>query len=486
MKSEVFGFRVITFDIWTKDIKTGEERLVAQFSDHYNWPSRSGCSPNGRYVLYNKLRGESDNPLWITDLQTEESYRIPMDDVVSAETEPVWKGSSEGFYYLSDRESDFIGVWYHDMVSGKEEKIYSYSWDAYSLSVSSDDKYLAVLVNEAGYSKVHVYDMEIGEEINLPEIPQGVISYYQNTEWSSEDHRMLFTLAMGTLPECIWMLDVDNQSLKQLTHPVLVPEDKRCMVNPVLCSYRSFDGLEVPYWLYVPAGKQAKELSVLIEIHGGPEGQEMPGFHDFIQYLVSEGIAVVAPNVRGSTGYGKVYTHLDDVEKRLDSVKDVEYLVKHLVSEGIAHRDRIAVSGTSYGGFMTLSCASRNPDLWACAVDTVGMYDLVTFLENTADYRRAHRESEYGTLANDRELLKRVSPSSKIKDIVCPIMIIQGRNDPRVPVTEAEQAVEALRGLNREVEYLCYDDEGHGILKLTNRLDCYPKVAGFIKKYLGA
>jgi dipeptidyl aminopeptidase/acylaminoacyl peptidase len=210
----------------------------------------------------------------------------------------------------------------------------------------------------------------------------------------------------------------------------------------------------------------------------------MPSFNDFIQHLVSEGIAVVAPNVRGSTGYGKTYTHLDDVEKRLDSVRDIDSLVSHLVSAGIAHKDKLAVMGTSYGGFMTLSCAARYPDLWACAIDTVGMYNLVTFLENTAPYRRPHRESEYGSLEKHRELLERVSPAAKIHNITAPIMIIQGRNDPRVPVTEAEQAVAALRALGRTVEYLCYDDEGHGIIKLKNRLDCYPRMAAFLKKYL--
>ena len=234
----------------------------------------------------------------------------------------------------------------------------------------------------------------------------------------------------------------------------------------------------------MPYGIEARNLPVVIEIHGGPEGQEVPSFNGFIQYLLSEGIAVVAPNVRGSTGYGKIYTHLDDVEKRLDSVRDIDSLVTHLIESGTADKNKLAVSGTSYGGFMTLSCASRYPHLWACAIDTVGMYDLVTFLENTADYRRAHRESEYGSLEKHYDILKAVSPAAKISDISAPIMIIQGRNDPRVPVTEAEQAVNALRSLGRTVEYLCYDDEGHGIAKLKNRLDCYPKMAAFLKKYL--
>ena len=199
---------------------------------------------------------------------------------------------------------------------------------------------------------------------------------------------------------------------------------------------------------------------------------------------MSEGIAVAAPNVRGSTGYGYTYTHLDDVEKRLDSVKDIAGLVEHLVREGIADADRLAVTGMSYGGFMTLSCATRLPDLWCCAIDTVGMYNLETFLENTAEYRRAHRETEYGSLAHHRQILREVSPIAKIDDIQAPLMVVQGRNDPRVPAEEAEQVVDTLRRKGHTVEYLCYEDEGHGITKLKNQLDCYPRMAAFLKKYM--
>ncbi|NLY62357.1 MAG: S9 family peptidase [Erysipelothrix sp.] len=235
------------------------------------------------------------------------------------------------------------------------------------------------------------------------------------------------------------------------------------------------------YWLYVPKGKDPKNLPVMIEIHGGPEAQQKSNFDELIAYIVSEGIAVVAPNVRGSTGYGKTYTHLDDVEKRLDSVKDIESLVKHLVDSGVADKDKIAVSGTSYGGFMTLSCAARYPDLFCAAVDTVGMYNLVTFLERTAAYRRAHRESEYGSLEFDRETLFNVSPVAKVDDIKGPLMIVHGTNDPRVPVFEAQQVHEYLSNKGVEVKFLEYQDEGHGIHKIENKLDCYPKVVAFLK-----
>ena len=251
-----------------------------------------------------------------------------------------------------------------------------------------------------------------------------------------------------------------------------------------LCHYTSFDGLTVPYWYYRAPGQHSGPRPVLIDIHGGPEGQERPMFTALTEYLVSQGISIVAPNVRGSVGYGKTYTHLDDVEKRLDSVHDIDALVAHLVETGIADRDRIAVMGASYGGFMTLSCVARYPKLWAAGVDVVGMTNLVTFLENTSEYRRAHRESEYGTLAHDRQTLFDVSPIAKVDDICAPLMVIHGANDPRVPVTEAELIVENVRSRGVEVQYLRYEDEGHGLAKRKNQLDCYPQVVAFLKKHL--
>lgn len=473
-----------TFDIWTCDVATGEKKLVLQNSDHYNWPADNALSPNGRYLLYNKLLGTSDNALWMVDLTCGEAVRIPADHKISAEEHPAWRHDSTGFFLVTDRDSEYPYVAYYDVASGTMEKRHAYSWEVELVSLSSDDRYLAVTVNEDGYFKLHIYDLVSGEECNIPQPPRGVVSGYGTLSWSPTGHKLLFTLSSGKRPESVWLLDMDADLLRAVTTADMHGLSQDVLCEPQLMRFTSFDGLEVPFWLYVPHGAERKDLPVVVEIHGGPEGQELATFNPFIQYLVSEGIAVAAPNVRGSTGYGKTYTHLDDVEKRLDSVKDIGSLVAYLVDSGIADKDRMAVTGMSYGGFMTLSCAARLPDLWCCAIDTVGMYNLETFLENTAEYRRAHRETEYGSLAHHRQILREVSPIAKVHDIQAPLMVVQGRNDPRVPVEEAEQVVGTLRESGKTVEYLCYDDEGHGITKLKNQLDCYPKMAAFLKKYM--
>ncbi len=226
------------------------------------------------------------------------------------------------------------------------------------------------------------------------------------------------------------------------------------------------------------------QVPVIISVHGGPEGQERPGFNPLYQYYLSRGYAVLATNVRGSTGYGKTFTHLDDVEKREDSVKDLAASVEWLKTSGGADPKRIAVMGGSYGGYMTMAAITLYPDLFAAAVNTVGIVNWETFLKNTSGYRRRQREVEYGMLDKNIDFLRSISPMKKVDKIKTPLFVIHGKNDPRVPYTEAEQVVKALKDRNAIVEYKLFDDEGHGISKLKNRLELYPLVADFLDKYM--
>jgi len=467
-----------TFDICQMNTETGEQEIVIQNSDNYNMPA--GLSPNGKYFLYNKLKAQSDNCMWIADIDAKTAKNIDSNAGYAQYTTAAWKKDSTGFYFLTDKDSEFKYLAYYDVASGSFTKIYEENWDLEDLALSYDDKYLSVKINRDGYSVLEIYNTQTGAFENLPSLPKGVMAYY-GSSWAPESHRLLVTLTSGQRPADIWMLDIDKEKVERMTFTDLQGICKDDLVEPELHHYNSFDGLSVPYWLY--RGKKASR-SVVVDIHGGPEGQERPMFSPLIQYLVNEGLTIVAPNVRGSVGYGKTYHHLDDIEKRLDSVHDAACLAEHLVEAGIADKDKIAVMGGSYGGYMTLATTAFYPDLWVAGVDTVGMSNLETFLENTADYRRAHRESEYGSLAHHRHILRAVSPIHKVDDITAALMVVHGSNDPRVPVTEAEQIVASLRSRNVPVEYLLYTDEGHGLSKRKNQFDCYPKVAAFLKKHL--
>ena len=301
----------------------------------------------------------------------------------------------------------------------------------------------------------------------------------------------------------IWLYDLKAKTFTQVTKSDNAGISNESFVAPELIKFKSFDGREIPAWYYKPKGSddvavassetvdsasvtvtKKPRLPVIVSVHGGPEGQSRPGFNPLFQYYLSRGYAVLDPNVRGSTGYGKTYTHLDDVEKREDSVKDLAAAHEWLVKNGGADPKRIAVMGGSYGGYMTMAAVTLYPDLWAAAVNTVGIVNWETFLQNTSGYRRRQREVEYGMLDKNIDFLRAISPMKKIDRIKTPLFVIHGKNDPRVPYTEAEQVVKALKDRNAVVEYKLYDDEGHGISKLKNRLELYPLVADFLDKYM--
>jgi dipeptidyl aminopeptidase/acylaminoacyl peptidase len=292
--------------------------------------------------------------------------------------------------------------------------------------------------------------------------------------------RPVFTPDGGTLiygftspvePGDVWAYEIETAETRRLTRTHEALGD---LVEPELHRFESFDGESVSVYLYENEGRP-----VVIDIHGGPESQERPGWNPLIQWFVANGYAVAAPNVRGSTGYGRRYEHLDDVEKRLDSVQDLVSLHDRLGAGRPA-----VLWGGSYGGYMVLAGLAFHPDRWAAGVDIVGMSSLVTFLENTSPYRRAFREREYGSLERDREFLESVSPLTRIDAIRAPLFVIHGANDPRVPLSEAEQLHASLTERGVPCELLVYDDEGHGLKKLRNRLDAYPRAVAFLEQVL--
>ncbi|MFB6243519.1 MAG: alpha/beta hydrolase family protein, partial [Halobaculum sp.] len=250
---------------------------------------------------------------------------------------------------------------------------------------------------------------------------------------------------------------------------------------PETIHYETFDGREIPAYWTLPAGvDETDTVPVIVDIHGGPEHQRRPWFYPTKQFFLDRGFAVLEPNVRGSSGYGAAYSHLDDVEKRLDSVRDIEQAVEWLTDQPAVDPDRVVAYGRSYGGFVVLSAITQYPDLWAGAVEFVGIADFTTFLENTGEWRRAHREAEYGSLEEDRELLEEISPIRDIDQIDCPLFVQHGANDPRVPVSEARQVIETAREQGVRVESLIFEDEGHHTTSRENLIDEFERIAAFL------
>lgn len=386
-------------------------------------------------------------------------------------------------YVVTDIGREFRGLATIDLATHELEWLDTPSWDIGLMALSRDAGRIAYTVQEGGYSRLVVRELPSFNELPVAELPPGVIEHFA---WSPDSTSLAVTLSGSRYNPDVWHCPIaGDQKAARITHASTAGIPQSSFIEPELVHYPTFDGLQIPALYYVPQdAKRDGTLPVIVWVHGGPEGQTVPNFNPVIQYMLYCGYAVFAPNVRGSTGYGRTYVHLDDVRKRMDSVRDLAYAVEWLKTQGGADPKRIAVYGGSYGGFMVLAALTNYPDLWAAGVDLVGIANFETFLENTGAWRRKLREAEYGSLENDREFLREISPIYKVDRITAPLMVVHGANDPRVPVGEAEQIVEQLRERDRPVEYLRFEDEGHGIVKLENRIITYAAIVQFLDRYL--
>lgn len=465
------------FDVYVMNLKTKEVKCVFDLGD---WCSSAGFSPSGKYLIVDRFYSNENNDLYLCNLETGDIEHLTSHENNVFHGTPRWLPDESAFYVTTDKDLEFMSLSKYSFKDKKIECVMKSNWDIDGLATHRGGKYLAIKINEEGYSKLTIHDPYTLKLLDY-KLPSGEIG---GIVFSKDGKYMAFGMGDSRRATNIYITNMESGESKQLTNSLQgVPPE--ILVEPELIHFNSFDGLKVPAFIYKPKKIETdKKLPTIINIHGGPEAQYRPGLALLTQYFVYAGYVVVAPNIRGSSGYGKTYMALDNIEKRMDSVKDIVALSEHLKTIPEVDIDKLVVMGGSYGGFMVLACLAFYPDLWAAGVDTVGIVNLITFLENTAPYRRAAREAEYGSLEKDREFLKSISPINSLDKIKAPLFVIHGTNDPRVPLSEAEQVVNELKKHGRDAELLVYPDEGHGLSKLKNRLDAYPKVIEFLKKEL--
>ena len=357
-------------------------------------------------------------------------------------------------------------------------------WDVEFVATSRNGRYLAWAINEEGYSRLHVWDLKKDKAIKLPKIPKGVIAYMG---FSPDSRQMAMLLGGPTFGEQPFVLSLKPKKWTQLTETMLGGIDEKTMVKPKLVRFPTFDGREVPAWLYKPKNVNGK-APVVLSVHGGPEAQERPLYTYFngplYQYLLSRGIGVLATNIRGSTGYGKSYQRLIRRDWGGGELKDQECAVKYLHSLDWVDPQRIGFIGGSYGGFSCLSCVSRLPDYWAAAVGHFGPSNLVTFVKSVPPYWRRFMKQWVGDADEDHDLLVERSPLTYVQNVKTPLFIIQGANDVRVVQAESDQFVEKLRARGVPVRYDVYADEGHGFTKRHNELKALKDSAEFLEQHL--
>jgi dipeptidyl aminopeptidase/acylaminoacyl peptidase len=386
-----------------------------------------------------------------------------------------------GVLVLSDRDRDLAGLAKVGS-DGSFAYLVTSEREIDDFDVAGD--HVAYALNAEGRSEIRVRSGD--RERAVGGLPAGALAtdLIGNSLAVAPDGTVAIAWSRFDAPSAIYVAPPDAEA-SLVVAPQVAGLSGDGLPSETLVSWRTFDGRSIPGFLLRPIGAAKSPRPTVVQVHGGPEGQARPLWNPLTVALVAAGFNVLQPNVRGSTGYGRAYMSLDDVRLRMDSVRDLDAAAAWLAESGVAPADRIGVIGGSYGGFMTLAaitfCAERR---WAAAVDIVGIASWKTFFEKTAPWRRPLRAVEYGDPVRDADFLESISPLNFVERIEAPLMVIHGANDPRVPVQEAEQIVTKLRARGRDVEYLRYEDEGHGLAKAKNRADAWPKVVAFFERYL--
>jgi dipeptidyl aminopeptidase/acylaminoacyl peptidase len=447
-------------------------------------------SPDDKQLAVIEFKSVTESYVWVIDVATGERKRVlPAADAAAgtriAVGDIAFAGDGRGIFVTTDRDGEFQRLGYLDLASGKVDYFGAGGdWDTESIALSPDKKVLAAVTNEAGAGVLRLYDAATRTSLALPKLPIGQVS---GPVWSENSRELAVNIDSARSPGDVYVIDVKESKLTRWTESKVDGVDTAKFRDAAPIAWKSFDGRAIGGFIVRPPAKFTGPRPVLIQIHGGPEGQSRPGFLGRWNYFVDElGIAVITPNVRGSTGYGKTFVSLDDGMKREDSVKDIGALLDWIAKQPDLDPKRVVVFGGSYGGYMVLGIATTYPERIAGAIDVVGIANFVSFLENTESYRRDLRRVEYGDERDPamRAFLTRISPVNNAQKIRAPLLIVHGRNDPRVPYTEAEQIVAAARKNDVPVWYLLADNEGHGFARKANADFLFYAMIAFVEATL--
>jgi dipeptidyl aminopeptidase/acylaminoacyl peptidase len=443
-------------------------------------------SPDGGKILVREEISANESYLWVVDAESgEKTLLTPKGGEKVSYDGGEFGKDGKGVYTTTDKGSEFLRLAYIDL--GSKETVYptpAVPWDVEDFDLSDDGQKIALVSNEDGYGVLHIYDLAHKNEKPVPNLPKGLV---EHVRWRRHSQELGFNLVSARSPADVYTLDTATDKLERWTFSETGGLDTTHLPEPELIRWRSWDGRTISGFLYRPPGKFTGPRPTMILIHGGPEGQFRPDFLGSTDYYLNElGVALIFPNVRGSSGYGKGFLALDNGLLREGAYKDINSLLNWVSQQPELDAKRVLITGGSYGGFMTLAVATNYNDRICCSVDIVGPSNLVTLLEHTSGYRQDLRRVEYGDERDPRTraYLESIAPVNKVQNITKPLFVIAGKNDPRVPASESEQMVEGVRKNKTPVWYLLAKDEGHGFRKKKNRDFQFYATVMFVKEYL--
>ena len=440
-------------------------------------------SPDGSKLITLEFRSNSDMSLHLVDVESGDATELtPHEGEIKFLPGP-WAADGSGFYVLTDEGREFMGLAFQALDSGKREWVEAPHRDIDELAGSADGRVLAWLENDEGFARVRVRDVEADKDLPNPKLPKGTASGFgSGLSLSRDGSRLALAWDQPARPPEIYVVETASGEARPVTESRAAGLAALRLRDPELIRYASFDGREIPAWLYRPDGDGPAPF--VLAIHGGPEAQERPVYRPVYQYLLSRGIGVLATNIRGSTGYGKTYQTLIHHDWGGADMEDWRHAAEWLRAQDFVDGERLGVYGGSYGGFATLTCVTRLPEYWRAAVDIVGPSNLLTFVRAVPPQWVRFMAKWVGDPDTEADFLRERSPITYVDQVRAALLVIQGAKDPRVVKAESDQMVDRLRELGRDVEYEVFEDEGHGFTRYTNEIRGYRLTCGWLERHL--
>jgi dipeptidyl aminopeptidase/acylaminoacyl peptidase len=470
------------FDIYEMTIADFKRALVYQDTAGYQV---GAISNDKKYIAFAKPNTTIDTDIYVYNVETKELKNISQHQGDINQSPQTFDPNSRYLYYLTDEGSEFQYDARYELATGKKETVEKAPWDISNTYFSENGKYRVVGVNEDARTKIKIYDNQTGKEVRLPSLPSGDITAINI---SDSERLMTFYFNGSRSPNDLYVYDFKTRKATKLTdslNPEINPAD---LVESEVIRYKSFDGMEIPSILYKPQGASAQaKAPALLLIHGGPGGQTRTSYSALTQFLVNHGYVVLGVNNRGSSGYGKSFYTADDLKHGREPLWDCVAAKKYLASLGYVDEQKIGIMGGSYGGYMVLAALAFQPEEFAVGVDLFGVSNWLRTLESIPPYWESIRKGLYKEIGNpetDKENLRAISPLFHADKIRRPLIVLQGKNDPRVIKPESDEIVEAVKKNNGVVEYVVFDNEGHGFTKKANEIRGYKAILVFLDKYL--
>lgn len=470
-----------SMDHYEMDVETFTPKLVFENTDNMEF---GGMSEDRKHILLGKGINTNDSDLFLLNTETKERRKI--NDTISGNEPQDFSPDGKAFYYTTDVGGEFSYLMKYSIADGTKKKVIEKDWDINSFYFTQNGKYQVLFTNEDGKTVMDVKEVATGTNIDFPDFKNQTIS---TASFSRDESMALLNVGGDSTPSNVYSFDIENGSYEQLTTVLNDEIDEEDLVASEVVRFKSFDGLEIPAIFYKPhQASEENKVPALVWVHGGPGGQSRQGFNSTIQYFVNHGYAILAVNNRGSSGYGKSFYKMDDQNHGDKDLKDCIAGKDWLAEQNYIDGEKIGILGGSYGGYMTMAALTYAPEEFEVGVNIFGVTNWLRTLKSIPPWWESFKDALYTEMGDpnttDSIRLREISPLFHTEKVTKPLIVLQGAQDPRVLKVESDEIVEGVKKNGVPVEYVLFEDEGHGFVKKENQITAYSKILTFLDTYL--